>query len=74
MRPARQKRLPEVYHHMVNSYAGYEGQKLIKPRLMARKGNVYTFTCGFGDTNAVQELKLTVNKNGSIVISSYDCT
>ncbi|WBA41924.1 hypothetical protein [Hymenobacter canadensis] len=70
----RKLALHEVYHQMINSYSGYDGQKLVQPTLISRKGNVYTFTCGFGSSDAAQELKLTVNKNGSIVISSYDCT
>lgn len=70
----RQLALNEVYHHMISSYAGYEGKQLRQPKLVARKGNVYTFTCGFGDSDATQELQLTVHKNGTISISSYDCT
>ena len=69
--------LNEVYHHMVSSYSGYSGyssKELMQPKLISKNGNVYTFTCGFGDTDASQELKLTINKNGSITISSYDCT
>ncbi|UOQ67167.1 hypothetical protein [Hymenobacter volaticus] len=73
----RRLALNEVYHHMISSYSGYSGyssKKLMQPKLLSKKGNVYTFTCGFGDTDAAQELKLTVNKNGSITISSYSCT
>jgi hypothetical protein len=73
----RQLALNEVYHHMISSYSGYSGyssHELMQPKLISKKGNVYTFTCGFGEREAAQELKLTVNKNGSITISSYDCT
>jgi hypothetical protein len=70
----RQLALNEVYHHMISSYAGYEGKQLRQPKLVSRKGNVYTFTCGFGDSDAAQELQLTIHKNGTISISSYDCT
>jgi hypothetical protein len=70
----RQLALNEVYHHMISSYAGYEGKQIRQPKLVSRKGNVYTFTCGFGDSDATQELQLTVHKNGTISISSYDCT
>jgi hypothetical protein len=71
----RKLALHEVYHHMINSHSGYSAdgrRKLTQPMLIVRKGNVYTFTSGNSD--AVQDLKLTVNKDGSIVISSYDCT
>jgi hypothetical protein len=70
----RQLALNEVYHHMISSYAGYEGKQLRQPKLVSRKGNVYTFTCGFDGGDATQELQLTVHKNGVISISSYDCT
>ena len=66
--------LNEVYHHMISHYAGYEGQKLMQPRLLSKKGNVYTFTCGYGESDATQELHLTIHKNGTLVISSFDCT
>ncbi|MDF7810141.1 hypothetical protein [Hymenobacter sp. YC55] len=70
--------LPEAYHHMISGYSGYDvglkGKKLQQPKLIARKGNVYTFTCGFGGRDAAQDLKLTVKANGVITISSYDCT
>ncbi|UOG75899.1 SH3 domain-containing protein [Hymenobacter tibetensis] len=71
--------LPEVYHHMISSYAENEydhslkATKLEQPKLLSRKGNVYRFTCGFGGS-ATQDLKLTVQGNGVITISSYDCT
>jgi hypothetical protein len=70
----RQLALHEVYHHMISSYAGYENKHVRQPQLVARKGNVYTFTCGFDGGDATQELQLTVHKNGTISISSYDCT
>ncbi|WP_310397373.1 hypothetical protein [Hymenobacter sp.] len=70
----RQLALSEVYHHMVSHYAGYDGKKLMLPQLVSRKGNVYTFTCGLDGGDATQELRLTVHKNGTLVISSYDCT
>lgn len=71
----RKLALHEVYHQMINSYYGYSAdgrRKLLQPMLIAKKDNVYTFTCGNSD--AVQDLKLTVNKDGSLVISSYSCT
>ncbi|HEX8429545.1 hypothetical protein [Hymenobacter sp.] len=73
----RRLTLPEVYHHMISSYSGYSSfnpKKLMQPKLISRKGNVYTFTCGFGDSDAAQDLKLTVKDNGVITISSNDCT
>jgi hypothetical protein len=70
----RQLALHEVYHHMISSYAGYEDKHVRQPQLVARKGNVYTFTCGFDGGDATQELQLTVHQNGTISISSYDCT
>ena len=70
----RQLALNEVYHHLISSYAGLEGQTLRQPKLVSRKGNVYTFSCGFGDRDAAQQLQLTVQKNGTLLISSYDCT
>ena len=70
----RQLALNEVYHHLISSYAGLEGQTLRQPKLVSRKGNVYTFSCGFGESDAAQELQLTVQRNGTFVISSYDCT
>jgi hypothetical protein len=66
--------LNEVYHQLISSYAGYEGPHLRQPKLLARNGNVYTFTCGFGDTDATQQLQLTIHPNGTFSISSYDCT
>jgi|GEM_PF-2694627 len=70
----RQLALNEVYHHMISSYSGLEGKKVTQPKLVSIKGNVYTFTCGFGDRDATQELQLTVYKNGTLVISSFSCT
>lgn len=68
----------EVYHHMISRYSGYDsglkGKRLLQPKLLSKKGNVYTFTCGFGDTDAAQDLKLTVEKNGAISVSEYSCT
>ncbi len=70
----RQLALNEVYHHMISQYAGYEAKKIIQPRLLSRKGNVYTFSCGLDGDSATQELQLTIHKNGTLVISAYDCT
>ena len=70
----RQLALNEVYHQLMSSYAGYEGKQLQLPKLVSIKGNVYTFTCGFGDTDAEQHLQLTIQPNGTYTISSYDCT
>jgi hypothetical protein len=66
--------LNEVYHQLISSYAGYEGHHLRQPKLLAKKGNVYTFSCGFGDTDAAQQLQLTIHPDGTFSISSYDCT
>jgi hypothetical protein len=66
--------LNEVYHQLISSYAGYEGNQLRRPKLLSKKGNVYTFTCGFGDTDAAQQLQLIIHKDGTFSISSYDCT
>jgi hypothetical protein len=66
--------LNEVYHQMISAYAGYEDTQLRQPKLIGKKGNVYTFTCGFGDTDAEQQLQLTIHKDGTYSISSYDCT
>jgi hypothetical protein len=66
--------LHEVYHQLISAYAGYEGTQLRQPKLLGKKGNVYTFTCGFGDTDAAQQLQLTIHSDGTFSISSYDCT
>lgn len=66
--------LNEVYHQLISAYAGYEGTQLRRPKLLGKKGNVYTFTCGFGDTDAAQQLQLTIHPDGHFSISSYDCT
>jgi hypothetical protein len=66
--------LNEVYHQLISAYAGYDGTQLRRPKLIGKKGNVYTFTCGFGDTDAEQQLQLTIHKDGTYSISSYDCT
>jgi hypothetical protein len=66
--------LNEVYYQLISAYAGYEGTHLQQPKLLAKKGNVYTFSCGFGDTDAAQQLQLTIHPNGTYRISSYDCT
>ena len=70
----RQLALNEVYHQLISGYAGYEGNQLRLPKLIGKKGNVYTFTCGFGDTDAAQQLQLIVHKDGTFSMSSYDCT
>jgi hypothetical protein len=66
--------LHEVYHQLISAYAGYEGTQLRQPKLLGKKGNVYTFTCGFGDTDAAQQLQLTIHSDGTFSMSSYDCT
>jgi hypothetical protein len=66
--------LNEVYHQLISAYAGYEDTHLQQPKLLGRKGNVYTFTCGFGDTDAAQQLQLTIQPDGTFSMSSYDCT
>jgi hypothetical protein len=66
--------LNEVYHQLINWYAGYEGTHLRQPKLISKKGNVYTFTCGFGDTDASQQLQLTIHPDGTFSMLSYDCT
>ncbi|WP_375417749.1 hypothetical protein [uncultured Hymenobacter sp.] len=70
----RQLTLNEVYHHLISNYSGYDGKKLKQPKLLSKKGNVYTFTCGFGDSDATQELQLTIHEKGILIISSSDCT
>ena len=66
--------LNEVYHQLISAYAGYEGTHLRQPKLIGKKGTVYTFSCGFGDTDAAQQLQLTRHPDGTYSISSYDCT
>jgi hypothetical protein len=66
--------LNEVYHQLISTYAGYEGNHLRRPKVLGRKGKVYTFTCGFGDTDAALQLQLTIHPDGTFSMSSYDCT
>jgi hypothetical protein len=66
--------LNEVYHQMLSDYAQVfntiDGDELWLPVFIEKSGN----TIRFEGEGATQDLKMELNENGLITVSSYDCT
>lgn len=64
--------LTEVYHQMISDYSAYssETKKYWIPEPESIQENIIRFF----EIGATQNLKIEIRKNGTIVISSYDCT
>lgn len=62
----------EVYHQMISNYSGYSNRtkKYWIPEPESVQNNIIKFS-GIG---ATQNLKIEIKKNGTIVVSSNDCT
>lgn len=63
--------LHEVYHQMVSDYhLLLNDNEIVIPNVKKVEENVFWFE----DLDAIQDLKIERNKDGSFSVSSYDCT
>tara|TARA_R100000935_G_scaffold56703_1_gene88963 strand:- start:571 stop:1176 length:606 start_codon:yes stop_codon:yes gene_type:complete len=63
--------LNEVYHQMVSDYGMMmNGDEFQVPMFKEKAGN----TIKFEGEGATQDLQIEIKENGTIVVSSYDCT
>lgn len=63
--------LSEVYHQMVSDYGiMMNGNEFQVPMFVEKSG----YTLKFEGEGATEDLKIEIKDNGTIVVSSYDCT
>ncbi|NJY64307.1 hypothetical protein HC174_16335 [Salinimicrobium sp. CDJ15-81-2] len=63
--------LSEVYHQMVSDYGiMMNGNEFQVPMFKEKSGNTLKFEGG----GATEDLQIEIKDNGTIVVSSYDCT
>lgn len=61
----------EVYHQMISDYIILmNGETIIIPQFLEKSGNKLKFAT----EGATEELTIELRNNGTIVVSSYDCT